>query len=57
MAKKVEMSVTEFANETGRALTGQATSQDNFVYQAKPQGSNLQVDRNCAVSVFVIVLG
>ncbi|XP_078363614.1 DNA repair protein XRCC4-like isoform X1 [Oculina patagonica] len=42
MASKTDMSVAEFASETGRALTGQATSQDNFVYQAKPQGSNLQ---------------
>lgn len=55
MAKKVEMSVTEFANETCRALTGQATSQDNFVYQVKPQGSSLQVERNCAVFVLVVL--
>ena len=45
MAKAVDMSVTEFAAQTGRALTGQTTSQDNFVYQAKPQGANLQVGR------------
>ena len=45
MAKAVDMSVTGFAAQTGRALTGQATRQDNFVYQAKLQGTNLQVGR------------
>ena len=37
------MSVTEFADQTSRALTGQTTSQDNFVFQAKPKETNLQV--------------
>jgi len=40
------MSVSEFADETGRALTGQRAGQDNFVYQAKLHGSNLQVKRS-----------
>ena len=51
MAKAVDMSITEFAAQTGRALTGQTTSQDNFVYQAKPQGTNLQVGRLTIKSV------
>lgn len=51
MAKAVDMSVTEFAAQTGRALTGQTTSQENFVYQAKPQGTNLQVGRLTIQSV------
>lgn len=42
MAKTTDMSVSEFADETSRALTGQAVGQDNFVYQAKLNGSNLQ---------------
>ncbi|XP_020612626.1 DNA repair protein XRCC4-like isoform X2 [Orbicella faveolata] len=42
MAKTADMSVSEFADETGRALTGQTVGQDNFVYQAKLKGSNLQ---------------
>lgn len=54
MAKTADMSVAEFADQTGRALTGQTTSQDNFVYQAKPRGSNLQVGRDLKYStVFV----
>ena len=43
MAKAADMSVAEFAAQTGRALTGQTTGQDNFIYQARPQGSNLKV--------------
>ena len=46
MAKTADMSVSEFADETGRALTGQTASQDNFVFQAKLHGSNLQVRSN-----------
>lgn len=42
MAKTADMSVTEFAAQTGRALTGQSTGQENFVYQVKPQGTHLQ---------------
>lgn len=43
MAKTADMSVTEFADQTSRALTGQTTSQDNFVFQAKPKETKLQV--------------
>ena len=43
MAKTADMNVSVFADETGRALTGQTVGQDNFVYQAKLKGSNLQV--------------
>ena len=46
MAKTADMSLLEFADETGRALTGQTIGQDNFVYQAKLHGSNLQVRRS-----------
>lgn len=42
MAKAADMSVSEFAAQTGRALTGQATRQDNFVYQTKLRGTDLQ---------------
>lgn len=42
MAKTADMSVTEFADQTSRALTGQTTSQDNFVFQAKPKETKLQ---------------
>jgi len=42
MAKTADMNVSVFADETGRALTGQTVGQDNFVYQAKLKGSNLQ---------------
>ena len=44
MAKAADMSVSEFAAQTGRALTGQATRQDNFVYQTKLRGTDLQVE-------------
>ena len=53
MAKTSDMSVSEFADETGRALTGQTAGQDNFVYQAKLHGSNLQVKRSLQV-IFVL---
>ena len=43
MAEAADMSISEFAAQTGRALTGQTTGKDNFVYQAKLQGSDLQV--------------
>lgn len=46
MAETADMSVSEFADETGRALTGQTAGQDNFVYQAKLGGSSLQVRRS-----------
>lgn len=42
MAKAADMSVTEFAAQTSRALTGQLSGQDNFIYQAKPHGTNVQ---------------
>ncbi|XP_067038233.1 DNA repair protein XRCC4-like isoform X3 [Acropora muricata] len=43
MAKAADMSVPEFAEQTGRALTGQtAVGNDNFVYQTKLQGKDLQ---------------
>ena len=45
MAETADMSVPEFVAQTGRALTGQTTGQDNFVYQVKPQGTYLQVWR------------
>ncbi|PFX33048.1 DNA repair protein XRCC4 [Stylophora pistillata] len=50
MAKTADMSVTEFADQTSRALTGQTTSQDNFVFQAKPKGTNLQFSWKMHVS-------
>ena len=46
MAKTADMSLSEFTDETCRALTGQAVGQDNFVYQAKLHGSHLQVRRS-----------
>ena len=49
MAKTADMSLSEFADETCRALTGQTTGQDNFVYQAKLHGSNLQVGRSLEI--------
>ena len=46
MAKAADMSVPEFAKQTGRALTGQAAvGNDNFVYQTKLQGTDLQVSK------------
>ncbi|XP_074618265.1 DNA repair protein XRCC4-like isoform X3 [Acropora palmata] len=43
MAKAADMSVPEFAEQTGRALMGQtAVGNDNFVYQTKLQGKDLQ---------------
>lgn len=50
MAKTADMSVTEFADQISRALTGQTTSQDNFVFQAKPKGTNLQFSWKMHVS-------
>ena len=52
MAKTADMSLSEFADETCRALTGQTTGQDNFVYQAKLHGSNLQVGRSLEMIFF-----
>ena len=45
MAQTADMSIAEFAAQTRRALTGQSTGQDNFVYQAKIHGNHLQVGR------------
>jgi len=49
MAKTADMSASEFADETGRALTGQTVGQDNFVYHVKLKGSSLQVRRSLAI--------
>ena len=43
MAQTADMSIAEFAAQTRRALTGQSTGQDNFVYQVKIHGNHLQV--------------
>ena len=43
MAQTADMSIAEFAAQTRRALTGQSTGQDNFVYQVKIHGIHLQV--------------
>ena len=45
MAQAADMSIAEFAAQTRKALTGQSTGQDNFVYQAKIHGNHLQVGR------------
>lgn len=45
MAQTADMSIAEFAAQTRRALMGQSTGQDNFVYQAKIHGNHLQVGR------------
>lgn len=45
MAQTADMSIAEFAAQTRRALTGQSTGQDNFVYQTKIHGNHLQVGR------------
>ncbi|XP_073234889.1 DNA repair protein XRCC4-like [Porites lutea] len=42
MAQTADMSIAEFAAQTRRALTGQSTGQDNFVYHAKIHGNHLQ---------------
>ena len=56
LAKALDTDVSDFACQTARALTGQAKSQDNFVYQAKPQGSNLQVSTQILLVAMCICL-
>lgn len=56
MAKAADMSIPEFAEQTGRALTGQtAVGNENFVYQTKLQGKDLQVSKMVwLISCFVM---
>jgi hypothetical protein len=43
MAKRVEMNTKEYTSQCFNALTANLSGNDTFIYEANPNGSNLEV--------------